>query len=72
MYRDFAHDFNQHHIGEQPLWLESRAGEIVSNVRKAFEAKQPNVWLTRADWDTLRKFLFVMKYRVELSLALLP
>jgi hypothetical protein len=63
MYRDFAHDFNQHHIEEQLSRLKSRAGEIVSNIRKAFEARQPDVWLTRADRDTLRKFLFIMKYQ---------
>ncbi|KAH0538534.1 hypothetical protein FGG08_004867 [Glutinoglossum americanum] len=63
MYRDFAHDSNQHHIEEQLSRLECRAGEIVSKIRKAFDAGQTEIWLIRADRNILRKFIFIMKYR---------
>jgi hypothetical protein len=63
MYRDFANASNQHHLEEQLSRLESRAGEIVSKIRKAFDAGNQEVWITRTDRDILRKFLFIMKYR---------
>lgn len=63
MYRDFANATNQHYLEEQLSGLESRAGGIVSTIRKAFEAGNQEVWITRTDRDVLRKFLFIMKYR---------
>jgi hypothetical protein len=63
MYRDFADATNQHYLEEQLSRLESRAGEIISKIRKAFEAGEREVWITRLDRDVLRKFLFIMKYR---------
>ncbi|KAI9767499.1 MAG: hypothetical protein M1839_004487 [Geoglossum umbratile] len=66
MYRDFAHSSNQHHIERQLSQLEARASEIISKIRKAFEAKATNIWVTRTDRDALRKFLFIMKYRGSL------
>jgi Protein of unknown function (DUF4238) len=63
MYRDFTHATNQHYLERQLSQLESNAGRIISTVRKAFEAGQQEVWITRVDRDILRKFLFIMKYR---------
>jgi hypothetical protein len=63
MYRDFANATNQHYLEELLSGLESRAGGIVSTIRKAFEAGNQEVWITRTDRDVLRKFLFIMKYR---------
>ena len=63
MYRDFAEASNQHHLEEQLSRLESSAGRIISKILKAFEAGETEVWLTRRERDTLRKFIFIMKYR---------
>ena len=63
MYRDVSASTKQHHIEEQLSVLESRAGEVISTIRKAFEAGKTEVWITRTQRDTLRKFLFIMKYR---------
>jgi len=63
MYRDFADATNQHYLEDQLSKLESRVGEIISTIRKAFEAQDRDLWLTRPERDILRKFLFIMKYR---------
>ncbi|KFY18030.1 hypothetical protein V492_00195 [Pseudogymnoascus sp. VKM F-4246] len=63
MYRDFARAENQHYLEDQLSKLESRASAVVATVRKTFEAGEKDVWLTRLERDTLRKFLFIMKYR---------
>lgn len=63
MYRDFAHATNQHYFEEQLSRLESRASTVITTIRKAFEAGQRDVWITRPDRDVLRKFLFILKYR---------
>lgn len=63
MYRDLGVSTKQHQVEEQLSVLESRAGEIISTIRKAFEAGKADVWITRTQRDTLRKFLFIMKYR---------
>ena len=63
MYRDFADATNQHYLEEQLSRLESRAGETISKIRKAFEAGEREIWIARLDRDVLRKFLFIMKYR---------
>jgi hypothetical protein len=63
MYCDLGASTRQHQVEEQLSVLESRAGEIISTIRKAFEAGKDDVWMTRTQRDTLRKFLFIMKYR---------
>jgi hypothetical protein len=63
MYRDFANASNQHYLEEELSKLESRAGETVSRIRKHFEEGKTEVWITRSDRNTLRKFLFIMMYR---------
>lgn len=63
MYRDLGASTKQHQVEGQLSVLESRAGEIISIIRKAFEAGKDDVWMTRTQRDTLRKFLFIMKYR---------
>ena len=63
MYRDINASAKQHQVEEQLSVLESRAGEVISTIRKAFEAGKEDVWITRPQRDILRKFLFIMKYR---------
>lgn len=63
MYRDFRDAGNQHHLEQRLSVLESQAGEIISKMRKRHETEKPDVWMTRKQRDTLRKFLFIMKYR---------
>ncbi len=63
MYRDVSASTKQHHIEEQLSVLESQAGEVISTIRKAFEAGKTEIWITRTQRDILRKFLFIMKYR---------
>jgi hypothetical protein len=63
MYRDFSRSTKQHAIEEQLSVLESRAGEVISGIRKAFEAGRPTADIKRPQRDILRKFLFIMKYR---------
>lgn len=63
LYRDFSHCSNQHHIEQQLSQLESRAGEVISKMRKAFDCGDKEIWITRPERDVLRKFLFIMKYR---------
>ncbi len=63
MYRDFRNTKNEHYLEGELSKLESRAGEIVSKMRKHFEEGKTEVWITRPERNTLRKFLFIMKYR---------
>ena len=62
MYRD-EREQNQNHLEEKLSRLESAAAMVMHKMRKAFEAGDPDVWVTRSERDTLRKFLFIMKYR---------
>ena len=64
MYRDLREDAkNQHKLEEKLSKLESQAGMVISKIRKSSEAGEKDVWITRPERDTLRKFLFIMKYR---------
>ena len=63
MYRNFAKAKNQQGLENQLADLERIAGRVVAKVRKGFEAGNKDVWITRPERDTLRKFLFIMKYR---------
>lgn len=63
MYRDLRDDTNQNHLEEKFSKLESHAAMIINKIHKAFEAGDRDVWITRPERDTLRKFLFIMKYR---------
>jgi len=63
MYRDLEDATNQHYLEEQLSRLESRTGQIIQKIRKAFEAGEREVWITRPDRNMLRKFLFIMRYR---------
>lgn len=64
MYRDVREGAkNQHHLEEKLSKLESQAGMVISKIRKSFEAGEREVCITRPERDTLRKFLFIMKYR---------
>ncbi|KAL9110639.1 MAG: hypothetical protein Q9227_004816 [Pyrenula ochraceoflavens] len=64
MYRDLRQDEGrQHHLEQQLSVLESRAGQIISRIRKRYEAGEKDVWMTRKERNDLRRFLFIMKYR---------
>ena len=63
MYRDLRDDTNHNHLEEKFSKLESQAAAVVNKIRKAFGAGHRDVWLVRSERDTLRKFLFIMKYR---------
>ncbi|KAI0474503.1 hypothetical protein F4859DRAFT_483418 [Xylaria cf. heliscus] len=43
--------------------LESHASTIFRKIVKAFESGDPNVWVTREERNSIRKFLFILKYR---------
>jgi hypothetical protein len=64
MYKDFADAIKSKKDVEQELSkLESRTAEILQKVRKVHENGDSGIWLTRVERNTLRKFLFIMKYR---------
>lgn len=63
MYQDLSnvtdHNFLEKRLGQ----LESQAGKIIAEIRKAFESSRESVSISRDQRDLLRKFLFIMKYR---------
>ena len=63
MYRDFANAPNQHKVEQKLSRLESNAARIIHKIRKEYEAQKKEIWISRSERDTLRKFLFIMKYR---------
>lgn len=64
MYRDFdTSKPDQHYLEKELSKLESRAGEVLANVRKAFDAGKGQIELLRGERNDLRKFLFIMLYR---------
>lgn len=63
MYRDFTKASDQHYLENKLSQLESDASAIFAKIRKAFDSGDQAVMMTRLERDTLRKFLFVMKYR---------
>lgn len=54
---------HQQHVEVMLSVLERRASEIFRKITKAFEQKEPGLWLTRCERDLIRKFLFLLKYR---------
>ncbi|KAL4877068.1 hypothetical protein BJY04DRAFT_222390 [Aspergillus karnatakaensis] len=62
MYRDPGFDENPYHLEDKLSKLESAASEVLRKASDTF-ASNPILTLTRAEVDTLRKFLFLMKYR---------
>ncbi|MCJ1246979.1 hypothetical protein MMC30_004190 [Trapelia coarctata] len=64
MYRD-VNSFDEFELENKLSKLESEAAKIMNRIRKRFESGFPDVWLKRAERDTLRKFLFIMKYRSQ-------
>lgn len=63
LYIDVSHPTNQQHVEEMFGILENRAAEIISKIRKKFEAGGTEAVLRRTERDTIRKFLYIMKYR---------
>ncbi|EED23296.1 conserved hypothetical protein [Talaromyces stipitatus ATCC 10500] len=63
MYRDFARVSDQQYLEKELSKLEGNAARIIVGIRKAFESGHQDVWIKRHERDSLRKFLFIMKYR---------
>ncbi|KAI0540544.1 hypothetical protein GGR58DRAFT_460921 [Xylaria digitata] len=64
MYQDTALPAAQQRQMETMLGkLEAHASTIFRKITKAFEAGDPSVWLPREERNTIRKFLFILKYR---------
>jgi hypothetical protein len=64
MYQDTSKPAEQQQHVEMLLSkLEMRASEIFRKITKAFEQKEPGLWLARPERNLLRKFLFLLKYR---------
>ncbi|KAI0107161.1 hypothetical protein GGR51DRAFT_516486 [Nemania sp. FL0031] len=64
MYEDTAQPTAQQREIETMLGkLESHTSTIFRKIVKAFEAGDPNVWVTREERNSIRKFLFILKYR---------
>lgn len=62
MYRDPGFDENPNHLEKKLSGLESRASEIIRRACENF-SRTLTLNLRRYEKDTLRKFLFLMKYR---------
>ncbi|KAI1350871.1 hypothetical protein F5Y01DRAFT_325780 [Xylaria sp. FL0043] len=43
--------------------LETQVSIIFRKITKAFEAGDPSIWVTREERNSIRKFLFILKYR---------
>lgn len=63
MYRDVSNASDQNIIEKELSKLESRVSRIIAEIKKAFESSRDVFSMSRDQRDTLRKFLFVMKYR---------
>ncbi|KUJ19709.1 uncharacterized protein LY89DRAFT_611477 [Mollisia scopiformis] len=64
MYRDTSKDSpEQQHVEEMFSKLEGQASIVFRKITKAFEQKEPGLWLTREEKDLVRKFLFLLQYR---------
>jgi len=64
MYRDVTSS-NEFDLEKKLSKLEGQAADIINRIRKRFEGGSPDIWMKRAERDTLRKFLFIMKYRSQ-------
>ena len=62
MYRDETAP-HQHALEVKLSKLETQVGHIFAKARTAFSQASSTLTLSRAEKDTLRKFLFLMKYR---------
>ncbi|KAG4433316.1 hypothetical protein IFR05_011189, partial [Cadophora sp. M221] len=63
LYIDVGSNQNQQHIEKMLGTLENQAAKITSTIQAKFEAGDKEFSLHRSEKDTLRKFLFIMKYR---------
>lgn len=64
MYRDNRKPSSeQQHVEQMFSKLECQASVVFRGITKAFDENKNEVWLTRADRDLVRKFLFLLKYR---------
>ncbi|KAI1756377.1 hypothetical protein F4782DRAFT_538078 [Xylaria castorea] len=43
--------------------LENHASTIFRRIVKTYESGEPNIWVTREERNSIRKFLFILKYR---------
>ncbi|KAK4494467.1 hypothetical protein PRZ48_014765 [Zasmidium cellare] len=62
MYRDI-YATEQHGLEKKFSYLEGQAAEIIRKAKTTFLQPDATLTLTRTEKDTLRKFLFLMKYR---------
>ncbi|KAF2707816.1 hypothetical protein K504DRAFT_458300 [Pleomassaria siparia CBS 279.74] len=63
MYLDALNASDRRHLETEIGVLERKAGIIIANIKRALESGSSGVSMRRAERNTLRKFLFVMKYR---------
>ncbi|KAI1176613.1 hypothetical protein F4777DRAFT_265816 [Nemania sp. FL0916] len=64
MYQDTAKPTAQQREIEKMLGnLENHVSIIFRKIVKAFESGDPSVWVTREERNSIRKFLFILKYR---------
>ncbi|KAJ5520281.1 hypothetical protein N7463_000734 [Penicillium fimorum] len=62
MYRDPGFEENPYHLEKKFQVLESQVSEIIHRARSQF-SQSLTLELNRSELDSLRKFLFLMKYR---------
>ncbi|KAK7408402.1 hypothetical protein QQX98_009442 [Neonectria punicea] len=65
MYRDTSQPTpeKQQHVEQMFSKLESEASVVFRKITKSFEQRDTGLWLTRVERNTIRKFLFLLKYR---------
>ncbi|KAI0505967.1 hypothetical protein F5B22DRAFT_489533 [Xylaria bambusicola] len=64
MYQDTTlHEAQRREIETMLGKLEAHVSTIFRKITKAFDSGEPNVWVTRGERNSIRKFLFILKYR---------
>jgi hypothetical protein len=63
MYRDSSNSADYNYLEKEFGKLESQVSKIIAGIREALESGKSGFSMTRNQRDTLRKFLFIMKYR---------
>jgi len=61
MYRNIS-SYDEFELEDKLFKLESKTANIINAIRKRFESGFSDIWLKRVERDTLRKFLFILKY----------
>lgn len=63
MYRDLSNTADSQYLEKEIGKLENRVSRIIADIKKAFEQGKTGVSMSRDQKDTLRRFLFIMKFR---------